>query len=471
MKAVHPHIWLPEPLLSFHPDRESDRDVHPLRGLCQFGPHSGGLMPDPVRVATIAPESDASRLYQFMRELREPARPRERTKYLPEWPGFREVYGVHMKGADKGCHLRLGNALDAEFGDAEKPHLFLAEKIGRAIQTLESQRHDFDVLFLYLPQRWAAGFESAADDFDLHDHLKAITAARRLPLQIIREDKAIAYPCRASLMWRIGLALYAKAGGIPWTLADVDPETAFIGLSYAVRPATYSGSRFVTCCSQVFDAEGSGLEFIAYDAHDVEIVRDNPFLARAEMFRVLSRAMDLYRRRHAGKSPRRVMVHKTTEFKADEVAGAMEALHLCESIELTQVVSDVGWRGARINSGIGNGASDATPFPVPRGSLLGLSGREALLWTHGDAMGIVEKGSYFQGEKSTPRPIRLVRHAGHGPWDDVARGILGLTKMDWNNDALYDPLPVTLSYAQVLAQVVKRMTGLGSTPYQFRFFM
>ena len=42
---------------------------------------------------------------------------------------------------------------------------------------------------------------------------------------------------------------------------------------------------------------------------------------------------------------------------------------------------------------------------------------------------------------------------------------------DWNNDALYDPLPVTIGYAKVLARVVKRMTGLGSSPYQFRFFM
>jgi len=43
--------------------------------------------------------------------------------------------------------------------------------------------------------------------------------------------------------------------------------------------------------------------------------------------------------------------------------------------------------------------------------------------------------------------------------------------MNWNNDALYDPLPVTVNYAKVLARVVKRMRSLGSTPYQFGFFM
>ncbi|EKD24514.1 MAG: hypothetical protein ACD_80C00223G0004, partial [uncultured bacterium (gcode 4)] len=69
------------------------------------------------------------------------------------------------------------------------------------------------------------------------------------------------------------------------------------------------------------------------------------------------------------------------------------------------------------------------------------------------------------------RPLRLVRHAGHGSWDETALAILALTKMNWNNDALYDPLPVTIGYSKVLARVVKRMSGLGSAPYQFRFFM
>jgi len=75
------------------------------------------------------------------------------------------------------------------------------------------------------------------------------------------------------------------------------------------------------------------------------------------------------------------------------------------------------------------------------------------------------------GRAAPPRPIRLVRHAGHGPWHDTARAALALSKMDWNNDARYDPLPVTIGYAKVLARVVKRMRGLGSAPYQFRFFL
>jgi hypothetical protein len=470
--VIAAHRWLPEPKLAFHPDRSSDREVHPLRGLLRFGPHSAGLVPDPIRVATLTPAGESHRLYSFMKELNAAHKPTERKDYLPEWPGFHSVFGLHMRGAGAGCHVELDTQLEMQFGASSTPHIVLADRLVRAIQGLEARRAEFDVLFIYIPERWAAGYTGRADeDFDLHDHLKAATAARRLPVQLVREDKALTYPHRASVMWRIGLALYAKAGGVPWKLAETDPEMAFIGISYAVRPPGSERSRFVTCCSQVFDAEGSGLEFVAYDAHEVEVQRDNPFLSRTEMFRVMTRSLDLYRRRHAGRSPRRLMVHKTTEFKPAEVDGAMEALHLCETVDLVQVVEDVGWRGVRIERNAGARRGTPAAFPVSRGTLIDLGPREALLWTHGDVRGIVEHGSYFQGARSTPRPIRLVRHAGHGPWDDTARAILGLSKMDWNNDALYDPLPVTIGYAKVLARVVKRMRGLGSSPYQFRFFM
>jgi hypothetical protein len=470
---IAPHICLPEPRLSFHPDRGSDREVHPLRGLLRFGPYSRGLVPDPIRVATLAPAGESTKLYEFMKELNSAHEPTERKDYLIGWPTFHRVFGLHMRAAGGGCHVELPREVETQMAPSSSPHVVLAEHLVRAIQGFEARRMDFDVLFIYLPQRWAAGYVGGAgDDFDLHDHLKATTAVRRLPIQVVLEDSALTYPDRASVMWRIGLALYVKAGGIPWKLADMDPETAYIGISYAVRPVESQRPRFVTCCSQVFDAEGSGLEFVAYDAHEVEVQSDNPFLSRTEMFRVLTRSMDLYRRRHAGRSPRRVMVHKNTEFKFDEVDGAMEAFHLCEAVDLVQIVEDVGWRGIRIDRGRdGDGKGEPAAFPVSRGTVIGLSPREALLWTHGNVQAIAGGRSYFQGARSTPRPIRMVRHAGHGPWDDTARAVLGLSKMNWNNDALYDPLPVTMSYAKVLARVIKRMSGLGSAPYQFRFFM
>ncbi len=468
---IFPHACLQEPKLAFHPDRVSDHDIHPLRGLIRFGPYSSGLVPDPIRIATISPANESRRLFDFMKQLNSTARATERIDYLPDWPGFKTIFGLHMRGAPRSCHVELDPGLENELQASRSPHVVLADRLVRAIQSLDARRAEFDVLFIYIPQRWERGYSGGPEeDFDLHDHIKAMTAARGMPVQLVREDKALTYPDRASVMWRIGLALYVKAGGVPWKLAEADPETAYVGLSYSVRPVESNRPRFVTCCSQVFDAEGAGLEFVAYDAHEVEVQRDNPFLSRAEMFRVMTRALGLYRRRHAGRSPRRVMVHKTTEFKAEETDGCMEALHLCEAVDLVQVVEDVGWRGVQIQGTATDKKGKPTAYPVSRGTILGITPAEALLWTHGSVQGIASR-HYFQGARSTPRPLRLVRHAGHGPWDIAAFAILALTKMDWNNDALYDSLPVTLEYAKILARVIKRMDVLGSAPYQIRFFM
>lgn len=465
------HRRFSEPELSFHATRSSDCSHHPLRGLLRFGPYSSGLIPEPIRIATLAPSGESSHLYKFIKSLKNEHRPKERKDYLPDWPGFHSVFGVHIEAAPRSCRLELSQKTDVDFCDAETPHVLIADNLTKAIHNLGAYRNEFDILFVYLPRRWEPAFIGGPEeDFDLHDHLKAFTARRGIPIQIVREDSAVSYPCRASVMWRIGLALYAKAGGIPWKLAETDPEVAYIGISYSLRSMGSDRPRFVTCCSQIFDSEGAGLEFIAYDTREVDVQRGNPFLSKTEMFRVMTRSMDLYRRRHAGRSPRRVMVHKTTEFKRDEVDGCMEALHLCETVDLIQVIEDVGWRGVLLSKGRSGKKGKPTPFPVSRGTIIQIAPREALLWTHGDVEDVT-RGSYFQGSRSTPRPVRLVRHAGHGSWDDTARAILGLSKMNWNNDSLYDPLPVTMTYAKILSRVVKRIPNLESVPYQFRFFM
>ena len=46
---------------------------------------------------------------------------------------------------------------------------------------------------------------------------------------------------------------------------------------------------------------------------------------------------------------------------------------------------------------------------------------------------------YFQGGKSVPKPLVVRRHMGRGPFDLLASEAMALAKMDWNNDALYDP--------------------------------
>jgi argonaute-like protein implicated in RNA metabolism and viral defense len=259
---------------------------------------------------------------------------------------------------------------------------------------------------------------------------------------------------------------------VPWKLADAPVDAAYVGLSYGLRQGS-TDRRFVTCCSQVFDADGAGLEFVAYETDDFRVFRDNPFLSRSEMRRVMARSLSLYQRRHAGRTPSKVVVYKSTEFQRDEVAACLDAWPGTESVELLQVQKDTVWRGIDIHAPKDRRSKKgvAAGYPCDRGVCLPVGDGEALLWTQGNAGDAVDGRDFFKEGKGIPAPVLLRRFAGHSSWEEAGRLILGLTKMNWNNDGLYDRLPVTLSYAQDLANVVKRAQDLSHRPYQVRFFM
>ena len=115
------HIKLVEPKLSFHSERASDVHLHPLEGLIEFGPYSRQLVPSPIRIATIAPFGESRRLNGFLRELKEKQTPKERKEYLPDWPGFENVFKVQVVPANESCRVELDKEFEAEI-----------EKIGRA---------------------------------------------------------------------------------------------------------------------------------------------------------------------------------------------------------------------------------------------------------------------------------------------------------------------------------------------------
>ena len=467
------HIQLTEPALTFDPVDASQQHLNPLAGLTAFGPYSAGAweaVGQRVRVAILAPHDAIDPVRDLLNSLRGSANPRERADYLPPYPGFKAAFRTALVPADATAQQPLPNDLDDRMAASVEPHLTLARTLTAGLTRLAAVRSLFDVVVFYLPSRWEDHF--IVGEFDLHDHVKAAAARLGLSTQIVT-DQALSYHCRASVGWRLAMALYAKAGGTPYKLAAggmLDPSTAYIGLAYGVRDAGRPGHGFVVCCSQLFDGQGGGLEFVAYDLTG-DIDPRNPLLNSAQMRTVLSRSLGIYADRHAGRRPGHLVIHKAFPFTEEETRGAAEAWGRGENLTCVSLTRPA-WRGILVTA-----AKDARTggprygYAVDRGTLTQLDGHSALLWVAGNASAATLNGnSYLQGGKGTPRPLLLTRHAGRGPLAEPAAQVLALSKMDWNTDALYSSLPATISYAQVLAKVVKH-EKLPPVPYDYRLFM
>jgi hypothetical protein len=357
-RAAREHARMPdytvldEPVLAFDPLDTRQHSKHPLAGLLEFGPHSAALLQSylpAVRIATVTPHGSSSTLHSLIRELRDAHSPTERPDYLVPFPGFRYVFGTELALSER-AQVELASDLDRRIEQAASPHHVLAEALTGALRRLRQVHADFDVVVILLPRRWEAAFHGD-DDFDLHDYVKAVTASADMPSQIVLDDHALTYRDRCSVAWRLAIACYVKAGGTPWKLADTTPDVAYVGISYATRPTAH-GPAFVTCCSQVFDAEGTGLEFVAYDADPsrVRVEGKNPFLSRDQMRAIMARALALYQRRHAGASPNRVAIHKTTRFTPAEAEGCFDAWATVGDIELLQIQQDTAWRGVLLSA-------------------------------------------------------------------------------------------------------------------------
>lgn len=92
------------------------------------------------------------------------------------------------------------------------------------------------MLLIFVPNSWSnyRQFNYHGETFDLHNYIKAFAAQHRFTTQFI-EEKTLYDKMVCEISWWLSLALFVKALRTPWTLADLDQNTAYAGIGYSIK--------------------------------------------------------------------------------------------------------------------------------------------------------------------------------------------------------------------------------------------
>ena len=290
---------------------------------------------------------------------------------------------------------------------------------------------------------------------DFRRALKARAMACRMPIQIGTPNLFVDGDTNqdsATRAWNVGVALFYKAGGIPWRLRTDGPETCFVGLSFHHLRTTRQHLVY-SSLAQAFSTEGDGYALRGDAVPWDKDVDRRPHLNEEQAARLAGEVLKEYRER-TGRSPARVVVHKTSKFDEAEVRGVRAALNEVPRVQLVNLMRS---RFRLVHRG---------QYPPRRGTLCRVNGVGAYLFT----TGYVPEWRTYPGPH-IPVPLRLVTDEQDDELAAVAIDVLGLTRMNWNTARDTSGQPITLRFAREVGGIMAEVGPNGHPNPSYRYYM
>lgn len=471
-KLLYHGVQLLEPQLEFVNLADSiAKDYHPMRGLTNYKPYDSMLnekvFSPAIDLGVICPNSTSNHFNDFLNNLNRTIKTDAKSDYVIDYNGFSVIYNVNLNIPNVGSDR--WSAINEVQADSYK----LAQDICKKIEDLYSN-HTGIVITVLIPKQWKAFrlFKKDGEEFDLHDYIKAFAAQRNITTQIIEESTLDDTNSYCQIIWWLSLAFYVKAMRTPWTLANMSSNTAFAGIGYGIKKNPSGKSEIVLGCSHIYNAKGEGLKYKLSKVENPLFDRKkNPYLTYDEAFKLGVSIRELFMQ-SMNELPKRVVVHKRTPFKLEEINGITDALKRAgiEDVDLVEINIEDSFRFMAQKIYYGNMEADG--FPLSRGTCIQIAPYQALLWTHGIVPSVRnENYRYYAGGRSIPAPLKIVKHYGKGDLYTIANEILGFTKMNWNSFNLYTKLPATLDSSSILARVGKLLSKYEGKTYDYRYFI
>ncbi|MGN0186527.1 MAG: SIR2 family protein [Paludibacteraceae bacterium] len=471
-KLIYNGVQLLEPQLEFINAAGSiSKDYHPMRGLTNHKPYDALLFADVfssnIDVGVICPNSKSNDFCIFLNNLNKIIKTNANSDYVIDYSGFSNIYKANINIPDIGSDRWI--TINETYTNAYQ----LAHDICKKVEDLYSN-HTGIVITIFIPTQWESfrSFKRDGEEFDLHDYIKAFAAQRNITTQIIEENTLHDSKSYCQIFWWLSLAFYVKAMRTPWTLANMSSNTAFAGISYGIKKNPLGKSEIVLGCSHIYNAKGEGLKYkLSKVENPIFDSKKNPYLTYDEAFKFGVSIRELFMK-SMNELPKRVVVHKRTPFKQEEINGITDALKRAgiDNIDLIEINIEDSIRFIAQKIKYGNMETDS--FPLSRGTCIQIAPYQALLWTHGIVPSIrSENYRYYSGGRSIPAPLKIVKHYGNGDLYTIANEILGFTKMNWNSFNLYTKLPATIDSSSILARIGKLLSKYEGKTYDYRYFI
>jgi hypothetical protein len=288
---------------------------------------------------------------------------------------------------------------------------------------------------------------------DLRRALKARAIFHRIPIQLTTNNlliDSLKSQDASTRAWNFSVALYHKAGGIPWRLKSDGPETCFVGISFNHIKTTHK-HLVRSSIAQAFSNKGDGFaikgENIKYDPKEGRQLH----LSKDQAFRLGREIINTYKD-HTGILPMRIVLHKTSKFNEEEQDGFMDVF---SEIPVVQFINLMPTQFRLLR--VGN-------YPPKRGTLCQIGNKNYFFTT-----GFIPEIATYPGPH-IPSPIQVHVQKGVDIYN-TCQDILGLTRMNWNTAGITSGQPVTFSFSRNIGGIISELKADTEIPTEFKYFI
>ena len=301
------------------------------------------------------------------------------------------------------------------------------------------------------------GIEETETDLlnrDFRRALKARTMKFRMPIQIgtsrLFEDQDTNQDA-ATRAWNMSVALYYKAGGIPWRYKTTAPETCFVGISFH-HLRTPTKHIVYASLAQAFSSRGEGFALRGEPILWKEEQGRNVHLTAEQATKLAGQVLQEYSEQTGG-NPKRVVLHKTSKFDDSEQEGFR---HGFRDIPIVELINIMPTQFRLLTYGA---------YPPTRGTFCTVNKTATYLFT----TGYMPEWRTYPGPH-IPAPVQLVSD-DNVDMHQVAADILGLARMNWNTASMSNGHPVTLYFSRRVGGIMAEV-GENEQPHpSFRYYI